>query len=371
MRQLVLIWLFWIFGAGISAADAARPAEAPPADFPGAQYIDSAGCVFVRDGRGWSAKQGDDGAPLCGFPPSRSAWARAEVADAPPSMADIERDLTVSLIEAEGARVDLAQTSRVAAGTQTDAAHHPTIAENHAQPEVAAKPAQKIAAPDPGLGAQIERALHAEPALEARMTATLDPNARLCELLGMRAAAKGNIPFGADPTRGYCAGQAPGALPGTQALDVAAAKRGIASTPASVTVASRKAATAPVAKVTAGVTPRPSGKIGTHTRAAAPQKSGKATDAKSAQAAPRQSSDTEAGRVPAGARYVQIGQFNADGVAAAIAALRSMGYPVARQVKVGEDGQRIVLAGPFESRERLIAALDRLQKAGFGAALAR
>lgn len=366
MRQLVLIWLFWIVGAGISAADALRPTEAPPADFPGAQYIDSAGCVFVRDGRGWSAKQGDDGAPLCGFPPSRSAWTRAGVADAPPSMADIERDLTVSLIEEAGAGMDLATKA-------PDHGPDPSGAEISAAPKVTAAepPAQIAAVPDPGLGAQIERALHADPALAARMTATLDPNARLCELLGMRAAAKGNIPFGADPTRGYCAGQAPGGVPGSQVLAAAAAQRVDASAPVSVTVASKKASAAPAAKVRSGGTPHRSVKAETHARAAAPQKSGKATDAKPAQAAPTQLSGTEHGRVPAGARYVQIGQFNADGVAAAIAALRSMGYPVARQVKVGADGQRIVLAGPFENRERLIAALDRLQKAGFGGALAR
>ena len=54
-----------------------------------------------------------------------------------------------------------------------------------AAPKVTAAepPAQIAAVPDPGLGAQIERALHADPALAARMTATLDPNARLCELL--------------------------------------------------------------------------------------------------------------------------------------------------------------------------------------------
>ena len=81
--------------------------------------------------------------------------------------------------------------------------------------------------------------------------------------------------------------------------------------------------------------------------------------------------EAEHERIAATARYVQIGQFSPDGVTATIAAIRAMGYPVARQTKPGEGGRRIILAGPFETRERLIAALDRLRKAGYTAAFAR
>lgn len=49
----------------------AGPAEPPPAGFAGAQYVDSAGCVFRRDGAGgWQARLTRDGQPLCGYAPT-------------------------------------------------------------------------------------------------------------------------------------------------------------------------------------------------------------------------------------------------------------------------------------------------------------
>lgn len=77
------------------------------------------------------------------------------------------------------------------------------------------------------------------------------------------------------------------------------------------------------------------------------------------------------GGVPANARFIQIGRFDADGAGIALRALADMGYPVVRERVVGVDGKRFVMAGPFETRERLIAALDRLRKAGYKAALPR
>ena len=60
---------------GLALAQDFRPAEPPPPDFSARQYIDSKGCVFLRDddSGGWTARVSRDGAPICGYPPTLSA----------------------------------------------------------------------------------------------------------------------------------------------------------------------------------------------------------------------------------------------------------------------------------------------------------
>ncbi len=385
MRQLVLFWLFWATGAGFAAAENGRPAETPPGDFPGAQYIDSKGCVFVRAGRDWTAKLDDDGAPLCGFPPSRSAWAGGYAPPPPPSMAEIERDLTISLVEAEGAGLDLAAEAPVVASLSRGAAAAGPMAATpvRAGPRPPGTAGPVNAPAEQGPAAEIERALRADPTLAARMTAAADPNARLCDLLGLKPAANGGFAIGNDPTRGYCVGLAAQALPGRMAVPRALAGKIVASAP----LAGK--GTAPAPAVVSASTPMRAGDkpIGTRPAATGPKTAG-GSAAKTGVLAKGAGTDMTGGkasgqanaasaaealgeRVPANARYVQIGQFNADGVMATIAAIRAMGYPVARQTKLDDHGQRVIVAGPFETRERLIAALDRLRRAGYAQAFAR
>jgi hypothetical protein len=68
--------------AGPAAAELSGPAELPPEDYAGQQYVDSKGCLFLRAGpKGneiWTPRVTRDGVPLCNYPPSGQ---RVPVAD--------------------------------------------------------------------------------------------------------------------------------------------------------------------------------------------------------------------------------------------------------------------------------------------------
>lgn len=76
-------------GMAQSLRDLPVPTEFPPASYSGTQYVDSAGCVFIRAGVGdnvtWVPRLTRSRQPLCGFTPSlaRSAPAPAPAEAAP------------------------------------------------------------------------------------------------------------------------------------------------------------------------------------------------------------------------------------------------------------------------------------------------
>jgi len=91
-RSLNIAVVILALAAGSAVAQtepgADGPAEMPPSDFSGAQYIDSRGCLFVRAGLNgsvtWVPRVNRDRELLCGFQPTlRQAEAQA-VQAAPP-----------------------------------------------------------------------------------------------------------------------------------------------------------------------------------------------------------------------------------------------------------------------------------------------
>jgi cell division septation protein DedD len=77
--------------------------------------------------------------------------------------------------------------------------------------------------------------------------------------------------------------------------------------------------------------------------------------------------------IPASARYIQVGAFE-DGENALIVlrALSGRGYPVA-QTRITEraKGMRVIMAGPFPDRKKLIEALVTLRQTGYAGAMPR
>lgn len=72
-----LVWLSMAGAVGAQSREARAPAEVPPPSFTGRQYVDSAGCVFVRAGYGsvvnWVPRVGRDRSQICGYTPTFAA----------------------------------------------------------------------------------------------------------------------------------------------------------------------------------------------------------------------------------------------------------------------------------------------------------
>jgi cell division septation protein DedD len=74
MRKLAAAGLVLALAVPVVARDPIRPAELPPVDYAGQQYVDSRGCMFVRAGTAaevvWVPRVSREGTPVCGNPPS-------------------------------------------------------------------------------------------------------------------------------------------------------------------------------------------------------------------------------------------------------------------------------------------------------------
>ncbi|MTE01396.1 hypothetical protein GIY56_13995 [Paracoccus sp. YIM 132242] len=303
----------------------AMPEPPPPGDFPGAQYIDRTGCVFVREGEDWKPRLDKQGAPICGFPPSQPA----EMVEAPADPPSPEEVLTAVL--AEGLR-------------SGDLLANP-----------AAAPLGDVA-PDPAQ-AQLDRTLARQVELDGRIRSALAGRAPdgLCARLGYRPAEDAAPIIGGDVTQGLC--------PGMIAPELEPA----------IKTASVQPQTAPV--------PAPAERPAKLSRKAEPPASRpqRTEPPKTASVVARRPEPAQTAApasvemIPAHARYVQIGIYADEANAlAALRRLSGMGYRTAQRHERSQDkAAKAILAGPFADRQALVAALTRLRANGYPRAVAR
>lgn len=318
--------ILWLLVPVVALASDLRPAETPPDDFVARQYIDSKGCVFLRDDAGWQPRLARDGTVICGYPPSLSARG----AEGRPRLAALDPDAGKSRAQLVEEALTRAVVPNLQAGElRSDPRPLETL------PDMGPEPAPTEPLDD------LKAALRAAPAIRQGMSQDLKPNRRLCELLGYDGKP---VPdgVGRDPSKGYC-----GALPENDLALLALAR--------AVPMAKPADAAAPIL---APIPAQPA------TRPPAPHQSApRPPVGRKAHTPPATNAATGPGMIPPGARFVQVGTYaNAENAQRAVQRVQRLGYPVMQ----GRDGQaQFIVAGPFESRESIVRALDGLRRGGF------
>lgn len=381
----VLRMLLLITAPGLALAQDMRPAETPPPDFFGRQYIDSRGCVFLRgDGDDWQPRVSRDGTAVCGYPPTLSARGL----DGKPRLRALDPNAGRSRAQLlEAALSQTIITNALPGELTSDARALETL------PDMGPEPSPT------GPARTLRAAVAAAPAVRQDMGGGLRPNLRLCELLGYDgkpAGAQAKI----DPSQGYCkslpasdlsmlsftrpigsSAEAPSPQPTVTPPRLAKAgavvvadkapadKTTAAKTPASKTTADQSAKKP--AQTPAVRQPQPAAaKPPASKTAVAAQPAGKTPAATGKPAAARPAAPA---MIPAGARYVQLGSFrqaqNADRAAQRVTAL---GYQALRG-RDRVDGREVqfIMAGPFDDRESIVRALDAIRRAGYSDAFPR
>lgn len=331
-------------------ADPHRTAETPPPDFPGLQYIDSAGCVFLRTESGWRARLARDGSAICGWPPTLSARGTQGVSPASGAgsrASQIEQTLAEAIIP------NLQSGELAERPDETP----PPLSEPAAQAPGRATGDALDPAPDPlGLGQMVASA----PDLRRQLVGTGHAQ-RLCRLIG------------AGDALGLCGPGDEGAalaLPRASGSEPASAKVATAvpgSLPGPATPVAAPAPAAPRARPSAAVLPATASTAASASKAAV-----------TVPAASRPAAGAGAGAgadnsmlIRPGMRYVEVGTFKDPDQALAVARqLAAMGLPVVRS-KPREGAAIAVMVGPLEDREAIVRMADRLRKAGFARLVAR
>ncbi|MDO5620537.1 MAG: SPOR domain-containing protein [Paracoccus sp. (in: a-proteobacteria)] len=324
--MLHFIVVFAVLMAGMARADEVQrhPAELPPPQFDGAQYIDSGGCVFMRAEGGWLPRLDGQGRAVCGYPPTMAAM------DAPGFF------MATSAAPAVGAGESLEQrvVRALAPGLQSVGLTGDTLS-----------PARLPSAPvSHDIGTVLAGAVRMVPVSEAARSGGRGPNERLCNLLGYAPAGDGAR---ANAAAGHCSAEG----------GAAQVQEGRQADSASV---DRPKPEAAKPKVTSSAQ-----------RAVMRREERPVIRAASAPSAPAER-PAVVPHIPAGARYVQIGVYrNEDDVQRAVQRLVTLGYPVVRATDRGDAALAVVMAGPFETRERIVSALNHLRSQGYPNAVPR
>lgn len=329
------------------------PAELPPPDFAARQYIDSRGCVFMRDADGgWQPRLHDGSELVCGYPPTLSARRLSPDAAARPFGEGVEEP-------ARAAQVEQALAEHVFSNLQTGelaGQREPMQHRIDAGPE-----------PDPDAPVvDLQGEIRAQVEVRRQMNDALKPNRSLCRLLGYDQATPGSGQLGSDPTQGFCDGLSPndlsrlaftrpiqlstGAADGNEANKKEAADGGDGRQADVAREKRQEAPKEPTAETSpAGKAKPPS--VVAKTRAKAPAASTSKTTR----------TGTNIPHIPANARFIRIGRFESgEDLDIVLRRLSVLGLPIVR-----EKPTATIMVGPFNSRQAIVMAFDRLQRAGF------
>ena len=323
----------------ISSAAQAGPSPLPPGDFAGNQYIDGQGCVFNRDGERWLPRTDRDGKAICGFPPSLSARRTDPDAETVlPPLHQPEPPDPAQLLRAQLA-AELRQGEFVADPRQVEERREPKTADvSH------------------DLMEEARAVLQLRAAIDAKLAGNPTDNG-LCARLGYVPDPVSRPIPGGNVLSGLCPGQRPAMLESNILVGKRLDRREDVFTETVSTKRHETGASDVQPKVRR--VGRPEG-IGAVSDAATRVVKSNSTEA-------RRAPDPE--MIPASARYVQVGAFRDDDSSEpAIRHLSALGYPVARAYRQDADRKlRVILAGPFDDRRLLVAALNTLRSKGYSA----
>ncbi|KPQ07723.1 MAG: Sporulation related domain [Rhodobacteraceae bacterium HLUCCA12] len=359
--------LFAAMGAGATAQTGSNrpvPAEMPPADYSERQYVDSRGCVFIRagfDGRvNWVPRYNDERQPMCGYDPT---MATAEAA--PQQRAPRERPATepVAMAAASEPRAEPERQAGYRSAPATGGVPY-SVPPERSRPRTQAQGHAQVHQ------ASSQRGLDTRWSFYDRTGPSPCTNLNAhSQMYMVPSPSRPDLPLRCGPQEQHPADAVREMAPRGNQWEPWDGANPSPTAPNVYQLPPTYAPRWPDAHMQQRDVPqgRPAARaqrVASHGQAPRATVSTMGTAPESA--APRAES-------PAQGRYVQIGTF---GVAAnaqnTVARLEGRGLPVAtNELNQGGRTLRVVMAGPFDSRADINAALGTARALGFGDAFVR